>query len=114
MKLALGKVLRARGVTQTKLADAVGLTTGYVSLLVSNNRKPSHEVLLSIADYLGVSVNDLLDPDDPALPAAPESRTGNDLDDEIIAHLDLLTEPEKQLLLAAARGFSAQRKGEGE
>jgi len=106
MRLLIGPILKRKGVAQTKLADALGLSPGYVSLLVSNKRQPSHDVLLKIADFLGVTLNDLMVED--AQPAPPVE----DIDAEIMRHLDLLTDQEKQILLAAAVGFAVKRQGE--
>ncbi len=47
--------------TQTALADAAGLSKTYLSELESGaGRRPSGDVLLRIADALGVSIADLL------------------------------------------------------
>ncbi|MEH6774348.1 MAG: helix-turn-helix transcriptional regulator [Cereibacter changlensis] len=106
MRLLIGPILKRKGVAQTKLADAIGLSPGYVSLLVSNKRQPSHDVLLKIADFLGVTLNDLM------VDEAPQPHPVEDIDGEIMRHLDLLTDQEKQMLLAAAIGFAVQRQGE--
>jgi len=50
-----------KGLTQTALADAAGLSKTYLSELESGaGRRPSGDVLLRIADALGVSIADLL------------------------------------------------------
>ncbi|MEL5876410.1 hypothetical protein MQW28_04345 [Cereibacter sphaeroides] len=67
-----------------------------------------------MANFLQVTVNDLFADEDEGLLEQPQIQQDPvQLDDEIIAQLDLLTEQEKQLLLAAARGFVSQRRGEG-
>src|SRR5262245_39842809 len=50
-----------KGLTQTALADAAGLSKTYLSELESGaGRRPSGDVLLRLADALGVTIADLL------------------------------------------------------
>ncbi|MDT4995298.1 MAG: hypothetical protein QOH97_5190 [Actinoplanes sp.] len=62
---ALGVRMRAyradKGLTQTELATAAGLSKTYISELESGaGRRPSGNVLLRIADALGVTIADIL------------------------------------------------------
>ena len=52
---------KSRGMTQAQLAEAVGLTEGAVRHYESGIRAVKPELLESIADTLGVSVNALKD-----------------------------------------------------
>ena len=52
---------KLRGMTQTQIAEAVGLTEGAVRHYESGIRAVKPELLESIADILGVSVNALKD-----------------------------------------------------
>lgn len=52
MKLELGKLLKARKMKQAELAKKAGVSTGYVSLLVSGRKMPSQTVLARILDAL--------------------------------------------------------------
>ena len=63
--MSVGKNIRryrkSRGMTQAQLAEAVGLTEGAVRHYESGIRAVKPELLESIADTLGVSVNALKD-----------------------------------------------------
>lgn len=47
--------------TQEELGNKLGVTKSFISKLESESTKPSLEMLLSIAEILGVEVGDLLD-----------------------------------------------------
>ena len=47
------------GMLQRELADRVGVTQVAISHLESNNRKPSFEMLLKLADVFAISVDEL-------------------------------------------------------
>lgn len=53
-----------RGLSQTQLANKIGVSRSLVSMYESGERKPSFEVLESIADILNVSFNDLMGVDE--------------------------------------------------
>lgn len=61
MKLALKTLLAERGMSQTALADEIGKTRGYVSLLVRGERTPSADTIARIARALNVTPGTLLD-----------------------------------------------------
>jgi len=61
MKTALQRILDERGMSPTDLADAIGVTRGYVSLLARGLRDPSHETIMKMAAALHVAPGDLLD-----------------------------------------------------
>jgi transcriptional regulator with XRE-family HTH domain len=49
-----------KGITQKKLADAVGVSSPYIHDLENNNRGARNETLDKIAAALGVTVSELL------------------------------------------------------
>ncbi len=54
------KALReSRGITQTALAEAMNVIPSLISMYESNQRKPSFEMLIALADYFGVSISAL-------------------------------------------------------
>ena len=53
-----------RGMSQSKLAELIGISKSNISMYESGQRKPSFEVLEAIADYLNVSFNDLMGVDE--------------------------------------------------
>lgn len=48
-----------RGLTQTELADRVGVTLAYIHRLEKGRSSPSAEVLFAIADSLAVKADEL-------------------------------------------------------
>ena len=54
------KVRQNRGMTQDKLAEAVGCNTSHISNIENNYTKPSLNVLLAIANTLQTSIDYLL------------------------------------------------------
>ena len=68
-KTFLGPKLRQlrteRGITQSSMATALGLSTSYVNLLENNQRSLSVQVLLRISQVYGVDWRDLIEGDTP-------------------------------------------------
>ena len=54
------KVRDKKGMTQEKLADACGISKGFLSDVENNNRNISSQKLLSVANALGASLEYLL------------------------------------------------------
>lgn len=48
MKLNIKPLLRQKGITQTALAEAVGIQRGYMSEIISGKKDPSHDTLIKI------------------------------------------------------------------
>ena len=73
MRLNIKAVLKQRGVKQRRVAEAIGISHGYMSGLCSGAKSPSNDILLRIATYLDVTPNDLYDLSDEAtdLPTLP-------------------------------------------
>lgn len=63
MKLRIGKILSDRGLRAARLADELGTSPGYLSLLINNKRAPSAEMLTKIARALDLPVSDLIEAD---------------------------------------------------
>lgn len=61
--LALGERVRSwrrdRGLTQEALADALHISTAYVSLIERGGRNPPYTTVIAIARVLGVSPGDI-------------------------------------------------------
>jgi len=61
--VALGKRVRScrrdRGLTQEALADALHISTAYVSLIERGGRNPPYTTVIAIARALGVSPGDI-------------------------------------------------------
>lgn len=71
MKLDIGSALARSGMTQSALADAIGVKKGFMSEIISGKKSPSLENLTLIAQALRVRVGDLFT---DAAPAAPEPK----------------------------------------
>lgn len=56
------EVLKARGISQTELADRLGKSFNMVNLYATNKIQPPIPVLYQIADILNKDVRDLLVP----------------------------------------------------
>lgn len=56
----LQKLLNDKDVTQLELADAVGVSQAFMSMVVRGLKEPSLTVLKRMAEYLDVTVNDLV------------------------------------------------------
>jgi DNA-binding XRE family transcriptional regulator len=50
-----------RGLTQRQLAEAIGISTPYLSQLETGKRKGATEVLSATAEALGLSLNDIVE-----------------------------------------------------
>ncbi|HJC49077.1 MAG TPA: helix-turn-helix domain-containing protein [Candidatus Anaerostipes avicola] len=53
----LWKLRKKRGISQKKLAEDLGMSTGIIGMYESGKRKPSYEALEQIADYFNVSID---------------------------------------------------------
>ena len=62
----LVQVIKDNGINQSKLADSVGLSTGYLSEIIKDKKVPSKTVLMAIQGAYGVSAHWLLTGEDSA------------------------------------------------
>ena len=60
----ISALLQDRGMTQRELAEKVGTTEASVSRYLKNGRMPKADVLWKIAQALGVTTDELLNPDE--------------------------------------------------
>lgn len=94
---------KERGLTQTQVADAVGLGRQAYAYYEKGEREPSTETLCKLADFFGVSVDELL------------GRTPQLFDDARIqksdeqALFDELTAEEKQMVVGYMKGLIFNR-----
>lgn len=58
---SLHRYLKKNGQSQAKFADAVGLNKGYVSRLLSGERKPSITVIRKLSRATGIPVGTLVE-----------------------------------------------------
>lgn len=123
----INAVLTAKGLSGTRMAREMGMSTGTYSLWNTRKSKPYKSTLLKVAEYLGVPYASLLPDDSEELPpellgekekAAPSVRSGYEA--SVIEVMQRLTEAERQQALgfmyglAARHGISDKGNGEGE
>jgi transcriptional regulator with XRE-family HTH domain len=65
MKLQIGPVIARRRMSQTQLADAVGVQKGYLSEIVSGKKLPSLDTFMRLCDVLKATPNELFGIDRP-------------------------------------------------
>lgn len=53
----LAKNRAEKGITQESLAEAVGISTSYISLIENGQKKPSYSLLIKLANYFDVSID---------------------------------------------------------
>lgn len=53
--------LEKKGLTQAQLAEAVGVSQPFMSNFVKGYKMPSVSVMKRIADYLGITIDELLE-----------------------------------------------------
>lgn len=59
METAIKDLLKSKGMTQTALAEATGVSRSHMSEIISGNGNPSVTLLRAIADVLSVDIPDL-------------------------------------------------------
>jgi transcriptional regulator with XRE-family HTH domain len=95
-------LMKVKKVTSKELAAAVGVTATHISYILNNKRDPSMDLLVSIADFLGVSVNDFFKEET----AKPTDIELNKKDKKEIE--DILKQTEQQLLSAEGLMFDGK------
>lgn len=64
MSNRIRKVRRQRGMTQSELADRIGLSRAYLSQIENNRHEAGGWLMLKIADQLGATVEELFEIDE--------------------------------------------------
>lgn len=54
------QIAKERGITQSQIAEALGVTQAFISALYTGKKIPSLDMLLKLCDFLNVSPNTLL------------------------------------------------------
>ncbi len=58
--LRLKEIRSIKGLTQKQVADALELSTVAIQNYENNRRKPTYDILISMADYFDVSIDYLV------------------------------------------------------
>lgn len=94
------KILRKnKGLTQTQVANAVGIGRQAYAYYEKGEREPSPETLCKLADFFGVSVDELLGRTPQLFDDARVPKT------EVQELFDQLTAHQKELVLERMRAF---------
>lgn len=94
----LKKYRKEREITQIRLSIAAEVSQETISAYESGKAMPSAETLIKIADFLGVSVDFLLDRTDN-----PYINTNKDINSEIMDIYNLLDKRQKEDVLNYAK-----------
>lgn len=115
----INAVLKAKGLTGTRMSREIGMSSGTYSQWNTRKSKPYTKNLKKVAEYLNVPYASLLPDDSEELPpellgqkekTAPSVRDGYEV--SIIEVMQRLTEPEKQQALAFMYGLAVHHNGE--
>lgn len=90
------RLRRQRGLSQTQLADAVGISGSYLNLLEHNRRRITVPLLFKLAGYFGVEPGELADSDETQLTGDLMEAFG----DEMFAESDLTNQDIRDLASA--------------
>ena len=89
----LKQILKDKGMTQTQLADAIGISKGTLSDWLSGRYYPRGKYLQAMCDYLGVTMGELVS----------EKKDTTQLDAEIVTLYTGLSDEKKQQVIDYAR-----------
>lgn len=97
----LKQILRDKGLTQTQLADALGISKGTLSDWLSGRYYPRGKYLQAMCQYLGVTMGELVS----------EKKDTSQLDAEIVSLYTALPDEKKQQVIDFAR-FLVRKENE--
>lgn len=58
--MEIERLRKERNLTQHELAGILGVSQGAISMIELGQRKPSYDLLIHMADYFGVSLDELI------------------------------------------------------
>lgn len=96
----LKSLRKAKDISQVKLADELGVSSGIIGMYESGKRKPSYEMLEALADFFNVDIDYLM---------GKEDRSTYYFDPEVAEMAQRAYEdPDTRLLLYASRDLSKE------
>lgn len=110
----LFEILNERDITQRKLAESIGASTGNISDWKSGKSSPSIDALPKIAEFLNCSVDYLL-----GLTENPQAHIkSTETNNELVTLIAQLTQEQQELVAAQIKGIlltkkNPQPKGDG-
>lgn len=101
-------------ITQQKLASILGVSRSAIAMWETGDNEPDHAMLVRIAEYFGISVDELLG-HAPTVPSENKkiqpAEHVSKLDSELFSTISSLAPHEKQVLITVAEGLIAARSG---
>ena len=79
---------RILGLTMKQLANIVGVTEAAISHYETGRREPDNDMLLRIANALGVTVDYLIGHEDSPAPVTTQEKAPGTIDDQIMRELE--------------------------
>ena len=79
---------RALGLTMKQLASIVGVTEAAISHYETGRREPDNDMLLSIANALGVTVDYLIAHEESSAPVQAQEKAPSTIDEQIMRELE--------------------------
>lgn len=112
--LRIKELRNSKGVSQQKLAEALGVSRSTVAMWETGNSEPDSEMLITIANYFDVSVDYLLGKTEQKNPAAKnDNEIGfDDFTYAMYNESKELSDEKKQQLLEMAKFFKSQLDNE--
>jgi transcriptional regulator with XRE-family HTH domain len=103
-KMGLSEILvslrESRGLQAQQVAERVGVSNGYISLIEQGKRQPSREVLKSLARFYGVSIDYLL-----SEPGSGQVNLADPRLEAIMRGWESITEQDKAMLAEIVKRF---------
>lgn len=94
------KMIVDRGMTQTRLADAIGISNGTLSDWIKGRYYPRHKYLVAMSEVFGVSVDEITRDNDTV-----------SLDEKMKSLFNSLSEENQKQTIEYMRFLLHQRKG---
>ena len=95
----LKKLRSLRGISQATLAEALNVSTGLIGMYEAGKRKPSYEMLETIADYFNVSIDYLTGKESSSLYYLAPEDILNDQERDFVAEYRKMPAANRELVL---------------
>lgn len=105
----LKKVRKSKGLTQKALAEKLGVALSTVAMWETGSRQPDYQMLNKIAEFFGVSFDDLLEDKSEKEPIGGDDIYVAYEDDEVFSIRELLrTRPEMKMLFSVSKNATRE------
>lgn len=105
----LKKVRKSKGLTQKALAEKLGVALSTVAMWETGSRQPDYQMLNKIAEFFGVSFDDLLEDKSEKEPIGGDDIYVAYEDDEVFSIRELVrTRPEMKMLFSVSKNATRE------